>query len=337
MVSVSKVILLRATTCRALFRVLSPPRLSLCRTVFPEEAGMGLTPAREAKAASEWTRPWWDQTVRQMAAVTGPKPVSCSRGAASLISTSSVIRELLVLMSASSPVMCLASRTASERATDRASGSSRARQRDDFGDLGSGQGFARVQAEVVDPEQGGQRVHGPGAFGGHGLPCGDQDPQGRADSFVQPWLAQLLLIQGQDGCGDPVRVERIGFADPVPGPGIHAGGFGDLVAGGADGTGQQGAVGGGALDHPQGRQVSAGVARDPGDGPVDPGPGGGEVPGGDQLTGAGGDDGVDMVFGVRVDADDKRAGMRNDSHGGSGTFLYSRIWSGPYNGRYQSG
>ncbi|MGM9474639.1 hypothetical protein ACS5PJ_21925, partial [Pseudarthrobacter sp. YS3] len=43
-----------------------------------------------------------------------------------------------------------------------------------------------------------------------------------------------------------------------------------------------------------------------------------------------GDDGVDMVFGVRIDADDKRAGMRNDSHGGSGTFLYSRIWPGPY-------
>lgn len=58
MVSASKVILLRATTCSALFRVLSPPRLSLWRTVLPEEAGIGLTPAKEAKAASDRTRPF---------------------------------------------------------------------------------------------------------------------------------------------------------------------------------------------------------------------------------------------------------------------------------------
>ena len=266
--------------CRALFRVLSPPRLSLCRTVLPEEAGIGLTPAREAKAASERTRPRWDHAVKQMAAVTGPIPVSRSRGAASLISTSSVIRALLVLMSVSSPVMRLASRTASERATESGQRFVPGPPPGDLGDLGSGQGFTRVQAQVVDPEQRGQCVHGPGAFGGHGFPCGDQDPQGSADPVIEPWPAQLLLIQGQDGCGDPVRVERIGFADPVPGPGIHAGSFGDLVAGGAGGTGQQGPVGGGALDHPQGRQVSAGVPCDPGDGTVDAGPRGGKVPGG---------------------------------------------------------
>ena len=36
---------------------------------------MGLTPARAAKAASERSRPGWDQAVRAMAAVMGPMPV----------------------------------------------------------------------------------------------------------------------------------------------------------------------------------------------------------------------------------------------------------------------
>lgn len=46
----------------------------------------------------------------------------------------------------------------------------------------------------------------------------------------------------QDGCGDPVRVQRIGLPDPVPGPGVRPCGFGDRVSGAADSTGQQGAV-----------------------------------------------------------------------------------------------
>src|SRR5881392_2593000 len=79
MVSGSWIILLTEIMYRALFRVLSPQRLSLCRMVLPDEAGIGLAPAREANAASERTRPGWDHAVRQIAAVTGPKPVSCSR------------------------------------------------------------------------------------------------------------------------------------------------------------------------------------------------------------------------------------------------------------------
>lgn len=34
---------------------LSPPRLSRCRWVFPEDAGIGATPQSIANAASEWS------------------------------------------------------------------------------------------------------------------------------------------------------------------------------------------------------------------------------------------------------------------------------------------
>ncbi len=74
----------RATVCRALLRDLSPPRFSRCRTVFPEDAGIGFTPAKEANPASFLTRPSCDHTVRHVAAVTGPNPFSSSSGAASL-------------------------------------------------------------------------------------------------------------------------------------------------------------------------------------------------------------------------------------------------------------
>jgi hypothetical protein len=39
---------------------LSQPRFSLCRVVLPDEAGIGLTPASAAKAASVRTRPECD-------------------------------------------------------------------------------------------------------------------------------------------------------------------------------------------------------------------------------------------------------------------------------------
>ena len=44
-VSPSWVILTIATMCKALFRDRSPPRFNRCRTVFPEDAGIGFTPA----------------------------------------------------------------------------------------------------------------------------------------------------------------------------------------------------------------------------------------------------------------------------------------------------
>jgi hypothetical protein len=60
--------------CRALSSRRSPPRLILCLMVLPEDAGIGLTPARLANAASERTRPSEDQAANATAAVMGPMP-----------------------------------------------------------------------------------------------------------------------------------------------------------------------------------------------------------------------------------------------------------------------
>src|SRR5580700_4181580 len=42
-----------AIMCNALLAARSPPRLSRCRTVFPDDAGTGLTPHNDAKLASD--------------------------------------------------------------------------------------------------------------------------------------------------------------------------------------------------------------------------------------------------------------------------------------------
>ena len=60
---------------RAALALRSPPRLSRWRLVLPEEAGIGLTPHSEAKAASEWRRSGLlPAVIRRVAAVSGPMP-----------------------------------------------------------------------------------------------------------------------------------------------------------------------------------------------------------------------------------------------------------------------
>jgi len=60
--------------CKARLSWRSPLRLSRCLVTCPEEAGMGLTPARAAKAASERSRPACDQLTSTWAALIGPTP-----------------------------------------------------------------------------------------------------------------------------------------------------------------------------------------------------------------------------------------------------------------------
>ena len=68
-----------AMMCSALLAARSPPRLSLCLTVFPDDAGTGLTPHNDAKLASDrnlsglppavrrsWAAPTWPIELRAM-------------------------------------------------------------------------------------------------------------------------------------------------------------------------------------------------------------------------------------------------------------------------------
>jgi hypothetical protein len=71
----------------------SPDRLSRCLVTCPDDAGIGLAPARAAKAASDRSRPAYDQLTRTWAALIGPTPgSSSSHGAMAATSRSSSAR-----------------------------------------------------------------------------------------------------------------------------------------------------------------------------------------------------------------------------------------------------
>ena len=66
-------------TCSARLRSWSPPRLRRSRVRCPLRASSGAAPARAANAASQRTRPRWDQLTKSCAATIGPTPGSASR------------------------------------------------------------------------------------------------------------------------------------------------------------------------------------------------------------------------------------------------------------------
>lgn len=123
-------ILTIAAVCREWFRRRSPPRLRRCRTVLPEDAGVGLTPARAENAAAERTRPGCDHAVRTTASVRGPMPVLSKSGAVGLVWISSIIRFWLVFRMTSREMMRSARRMASSRAVAVARSSLRVHQRE---------------------------------------------------------------------------------------------------------------------------------------------------------------------------------------------------------------
>lgn len=53
--------------------------------MLPDDAGIGLAPASEAKAASEWMRPGCDQMMRNWAAREGANPNHGAQGGAHLL------------------------------------------------------------------------------------------------------------------------------------------------------------------------------------------------------------------------------------------------------------
>jgi len=157
-----------------------------CRTVLPDEAGIGLTPARLAKAASERSRPGWDQAASATAAVTGPMPGSLSSSRAGLCLTSSVSRVVFAFSSASRALTRFASRTVSCARGGGGEGFVAGAPCGDGRDLAAGEGSACVDPEVAHAQQGCQRVDRRGPLSAHVVAGGDQDPDRGADAVVGP-------------------------------------------------------------------------------------------------------------------------------------------------------
>ena len=176
---------------RARLRRRSPPRLVRCRMVFLEDAGIGLTPVRLAKAASVLMRPGCDHAVSVTAAVAGPIPGCWRRVVAALCRTRSVICLVRSLSSLSSAVTCLASLIALSRAVWVA------------GSLLCVLHAAIVticvvvcvDAEIEHPQQRGERVDRRRAFGAHVVAGGQQHLDGSAEATVSSWFAQLRVLE----------------------------------------------------------------------------------------------------------------------------------------------
>ena len=152
----------------------STPRLSRCRTVFPDDAGIGHVRAKEANAASDRTRPGCDHVISTQPATTAPTPGrSHSSGAMSLTAESSAWR--LSVRSASSAVIRFANRMASPAGTQRGAFSAGTLDRDGA-DLSVSQRFTRIDPQIDRPEQCGQRVHSACRSPGHLLSSHNQDP-----------------------------------------------------------------------------------------------------------------------------------------------------------------
>lgn len=103
----------RVAMCRAWLRRRSPPRLSLRRTVFPDDAGIGLDSGEAGECG-----------LRAEPAVLRARRLSCREAC-----TIAFIVAVFAVSSASSATSRLESRTASARAIVTAIGSSRTRQR----------------------------------------------------------------------------------------------------------------------------------------------------------------------------------------------------------------
>src|SRR5699024_6089500 len=167
--------------------------------------------------------------------------------------------------------------------------------------------------------------------------CADQDLNGLPDPVVEAWSTQLLDGYRQSCYCDAVGIQRIGFAHTVVVFGVHTWRFGHRVAVGGHGAGQDGTVGGGPFDDPQGVSIGFSAPSYPGHGAVDAGCGGGKIVGINHHTGGGGEDGVDVFAGVSVNTHDKRMCISDNSHSGRCLSNVMEMDKWPSNGRYHSG
>jgi hypothetical protein len=152
---------------------------------------MGFTPARAANAASFLTLPGWDQATRTVAAVTGPIPVRVA-GDLSVEGEDPLGQPDCLGAGGRGGQVLLARAPAG-----------------DLRDLPRAEPVPGVDAEAGDADQGGQGVHGPGPLPGELIPGGEQDLGCRPVPLVQSRGAQLLFVQGKNGCGDAASVDQV--------------------------------------------------------------------------------------------------------------------------------
>ena len=226
---------------------------------------MGFTPARLANAASERTRPGCDHAARATAAVTGPMPGWSSSTRAGLALRRLVICLVLAASSRSVAITRLASRDSLPAGHRGCEVFGPGAPSGYGGDLSGGEGSAGVDPQVGHPDDCGQGVDRSGPLAADVITRGDQHPHGGPDAVVRAGSTQHRHVDGQDGLGDAAGIQRVGLADSAVGAGVHPAGLGDGVSGVVGDTGQPGAVGPHALDHPQHIEIAAGAAGDPRD------------------------------------------------------------------------
>jgi hypothetical protein len=237
--------------------------LSEWRTMFPEDAGIGFTPARLAKAASDRTRPGCDHAVSATAAVTGPIPGCSSSPPAGLWLTRSVIRLELAVRSASSATTRFASRVASARAAAMATFSARVRQVEILAIwlLASGRRESIPRSATRT-----SAVKALTAAVRSVLIWSRAETKtrtaARMPSSARGWRS-LIMSRGRTAWA----MRRASSGSDLPTPrlarSIHPCGFNDEVSGIGSHTRQAGTVGSDALNYPERLAIAAGTVSNP--------------------------------------------------------------------------
>src|SRR5699024_7127651 len=158
-------------------------------------------------------------------------------------------------------------------------------------------------------------------------------------SHVHRWNGQYLSCQPIPDQLPQVSqcIQGIGFANSIALFGIHSGCFGHWITVRGEGAGQNGPIGCGPFNHPQGVSISVGASGGPGDGSVDASGGRGEVLGIDHHTGGGTQYSADVVSSGGGNTHDKRMCISDNRHSGRCTFQCDGQGYRPADGRYQSG